>query len=207
VVFFPFFAAAQGKSIDLEKLRSEALAYKMLFNYADSLEIIGKVGQVSEDVIRIAKDLNKAHPVDYFTKSSELLELRRYNDAAFLYHIGDLRYQYYNSANPNYSESNDGALLASFHSTLGQFIGYYLMSNIDNYLGILKDCTEYYITNDYLFYPKRKDPAKYQQQVDTLNKIILDLENNRATYQIVFETMRMEFNKSLDSVLGQDEKK
>lgn len=207
IAMFPYLLAAQDDGIDLEKIRSKALVYKWLFNYADSLEIIGDVGLVSDDVIQIAKHLDKGHPVDYFTKASQLLKVRKYNDASFLYHLGDLRYRYYNSANPKYIKVDDEALLSSFNSTLGQPIGYYLMSNIDNYLSILRKCAEYYVANDYLFYPKRKNAAKYKLQVDTLSKTIDNLETDRATYQVVFETMRSEFEESVDSVLAQDGQK
>ncbi len=132
----------QDNGIDLVKLEKEVMTYKRLFNYADSLTIRGDVGQISNGLIEIAKSLDKRKPVDYYLKAAEMFENGKYNDASFLYYMGDLRYRYYNSVNPKYSKSDDGALHSSFYYVLGEPLGYYLRANIDNFIGILKKCSD-----------------------------------------------------------------
>ena len=207
IYFLPILVIGQDNGIDLVKLEKEVMTYKRLFSYADSLEIRGNVGQISESTISIAKALDKQRPSDYFQKAIEMFDKRQYNDASFLYSLGDLRYRYYNSANPKYSKSNDGALLASFNYVLGEPIGYYLRSNAYNYIGLLKKCSDYLLTNDYAFYPKKKDPSKYLEQADRLNKLITDLETNKKTYQETWDKQRLDFDKTLDSFLEQVKKK
>jgi len=194
----------QNNGLDLVK---EVMTYKRLFSHVDSLQIQGNVGQISDNVISISKTLDKRRPVDYFEKAAEFMELGKYNDASFLYYLGDLRYRYYNSVNPKYSKSNDGALLASLNYALGEPIGYYLRSNVDNFVGILKKCSDYHSTNDYEFFSKKKDPSKYQEQADKLNKLIVDLETNKITYQETWDKQRLDFNKNLDSFMEQIKKK
>lgn len=207
IYLLPILAVGQDNGIDLLKLETEVMIYKGLFNYADSLTIRGNLGQISENLVAVARTLDKGRPVDYFQTAIKMLDNREYNDASFLYYLSDLRYRYYNSVNPKYSESGDGALLASFNYALGEPIGYYLRSNVENFIGILKKCSEYQLTNDYKFYSKKKDAAKYAEQAYRLDKIIVDLQNNRMTYQEAWDKQRLEYENNLDSFLEQMKKK
>jgi len=207
IYFLPILVLGQDNGIDHVKLEKEVMTYKRLFSYADSLQIRGDVGQISENVLSISRTLDKRKPVDFFEKAAEFMDLGKYNDASFLYYLGDLRYRYYNSVNPKYSKSNDGALLASFNYALGEPIGYYLRSNVDNFIGILKKCSDYQLTNDYEFFSKKKDPSKYLEQADRLSKVIIDLETNKKTYQETWDKQRLDYNKNLDSFLEQIKKK
>ncbi|HSC39121.1 MAG TPA: hypothetical protein VLD19_14665, partial [Chitinophagaceae bacterium] len=91
---------------------------------------------MSDDVFRLADSLDKIHPAGYFMKAGELMKKMQLNEAAFLYFVGNLRFRYYNAANPGYQASGEGALLASLRSVLGEPIGLYLKTNIDNFIAI-----------------------------------------------------------------------
>lgn len=197
----------QDNGVDLVKLEKEVMTYKKLFNQADSLAIRGNVGQISDGLIEVAKSLDKRKPVDYFLQAAEMFDKGRYNDASFLYYVGDLRYRYYNSVNPKYSKSDDGALHSSFNYVLGEPVGYYLRANVDNFIEILKKCSDYQSTNDYHFYSKKKDLNKYLEQADKLSKTIADLETNKKTYQETWDKQRVDYEKNLDSFLEQIKKK
>lgn len=208
IYFLPILVMGQDNGMDLVKLEKEVMTYKRLFSHADSLQIRGNVGQISENVISSAKLLDKRKPVGYFKKAAEFMDLGKYNDASFLCYLGNLRYQYYNSVNPKYLGSNDGALFdSSFNYELNESIGYYLKSNVDNFIGILKKCLDYHMTNDYEFFPKKKDPSKYLEQADRLSKRIIDLETNKKKYQEKWDQQRLDHNKNLDSFLEQIKKK
>ncbi|HYI77483.1 MAG TPA: hypothetical protein VEW65_07660 [Chryseolinea sp.] len=194
-------------NMELLQLEAEVMIYERLFNYADSLTIRGKVGQMSEEVVEIAKTLDKGRPVEYFLTAVKMMDKGRYNDASFLYYLGDLRYRFYNSVNPKYSESHDGALLASFQNALGEPIGYYLRSNADNFILVLKKCSEYHLTNDYKFYPKKKDPTKFKKEAETLNNVIIDVEANKVKYQETWGKQRREFETNLNNILEQTKEK
>jgi hypothetical protein len=207
VCLLPTIAIGQDNGIDLVKMEKEVMTYKKLFSHADSLTIRDNVGQISDGMIEIVNSLDKRKPVDYFLKAAEMFEKGKYNDASFLYYIGDLRYRYYNSVNPKYSKSDDGALHSSFNYVLGEPIGYYLRANVDNFIGILKKCSDYQSTNDYQFYSRNKDPNKYLEQADKLSKIIADLETNRKTYQETWDKQRIDYEKNLDGYLEGIKKK
>jgi len=95
----------------------------------------------------------------------------------------------------------------SLNYALGEPIGYYLRSNVDNFIAILKKCSDYQLTNDYEFFSKKKDPSKYLEQADRLSKVIIDLETNKKTYQETWDKQRLDYNKNLDSFLEQIKKK
>lgn len=207
IFLLPALAIGQKKTNGREQLENEVMVYKRLFNYADSLPIRGKIGQVSNAVMATAKALDKSRPIAYFEKAVELVDKGDYNGASFLYHLGNLRFRYYNSSNPKYEPSGDGALLASFNYVLGEPLGYYLRSNADNFIEILKKCKSYYLANDYEFYSKEKDPVKYSEQADKMNKVITDVETNKATYQETWNSQRQEFTKNMDDLLAEGKKK
>jgi len=207
VCLLPTIAIGQNNGIDLVKMEKEVMTYKKLFNHADSLTIRGNVGQISDGLIEIAKSLDKRKPVDYYLKAAEMFEMGKYNDASFLYYMGDLRYRYYNSVNPKYSKSDDGALHSSLNYVLGEPVSYYLRANVDNFIGILKKCSDFQSTNDYQFYSKKKDLSKYLEQADKLSKTITDIETNKKTYQETWDKQRIDFENNLDSFLEQLKKK
>lgn len=62
-------------------------------------------------------------------------------------------------------------------------LGYYLRSNPDNFIGILRTCVDYYLANDYKFYSKSKNPEKYAAQAEKLKERIADMETNKLKYQ------------------------
>lgn len=158
-------------------------AIKKIYTTADSLNKLGKPFSVDSLTFKKAKMLDKQHPAKYFEEVGELLKQAKYNDAAFLYYMGLMRYRYYNSVNPNYQASGDGALAASLRYVVGEPINLYLKTNIDNFASALKFASDYYSNNDYNFYSKTENPTKYDEVVKEFSNLIKDLETNRAKYE------------------------
>jgi hypothetical protein len=201
IFLIPILTMGQNSSIDTLQIEREMMLYKRIFGSADSLTIRGEVGQISSEVIATVKLLDKKRPVSYFEKAAELIEKGQYNDASFLFYVGNLRYRYYNSSNPKYSVSGDGALLTSFHYLLGEPLGYYLRSNADNFIGLLQKSVDWHLTNDYEFYSRKKDPFKYTEQTDKLIGQIADIETNKAAYQETWKQQRLERIVDMDIIL------
>ena len=57
--------------------------------------------------------LEKQHPSGFFEKFFEYLEKDKYDECAFLYFLGNVRYTYFNLTNKKYEPSGDGALSCS----------------------------------------------------------------------------------------------
>lgn len=206
IVTIPFWSAGQVNE-DFENFSREIRTYKKLARYADSLKSIGAVGQLSNGLKNTTDSLDKLPPKGYYEKVFKLMDSGNYNDASFLFYLGNLRYGYYNLTNPNYSKSNDGALLASFNYVLGEPLTYYLKVYPDNYIEILKKSLNWYLVNDYPFCTKAKDPKGYTDQSDKLGNAIKDLEKNKTTYQATWDKEREELNKTFDNALEQMKKK
>jgi hypothetical protein len=107
----------------------------------------------------------------------------KFDDAAFLYYLAILRYKYYNSANPKYVASGDGALLASLKNMAGETINMYLKTNIDNFVAVMKASGDYFANHDYPFYPRAQSPANYDTAWTIYTVLINNIETNREKYR------------------------
>jgi len=177
--------------------------YKRLYTTADSLNKLGKPFSVDSTTIQTAKMLDKQHPAKYFETVGELFKQGAYNDAAFLYYLGVLRYRYYNSANPKYQASGDGALAASLQYVAGEPINLFLKTNINHFLSVLKSASDYYSKNDYDFYSRTKDTAKYEKVVEGFSSLIKDLETNRAKYEKEWNEERKMMVENIDKAIDE----
>ena len=175
--------------------------YKNLYHCSDSLNKKGPIWELSDDVFRLADSLDNIHPAGYFIKAGELMGKMQLNEAAFLYFVGYLRFRYYNAANPGYKNNDDGALLASYYSVPGEPIGWYLKTNIDNFIAILKKSVDWYSNHNYLFFPASKNPGKFAQPSNDLAKQTDDLIKNKEKYKSEWEQERIEFEKQIDAAM------
>lgn len=180
--FFILLISFSCYSQDKEQDPKDNIYYK-LYNSADSLKIPGKIGKINPATYRIADSLDALHPTAYYEKAADYLGKSKFNDAAFLYFVGNSRYKYFNSVNPDYQASGDGALKTALGAMLGEPIGMYLKTNIDNFISILKSSAEYYSVNNFKYYSKEKDVEKFELVSNNLLKQISDLQKNRKKYE------------------------
>ena len=152
--------------------------FKNILQKGDS---ISKIEMDTIQLFKVVNKLDKKHPAQYFDEMANYLNEEKFNEAAFLFYLGRMRYKYYNSANPKYQASNDGALLASLTMVLGEPINLYCRINPDNYVSILLLTREYFKNNDYKFYSKKKNEIKYNDQINSVNKLIETIENEKLT--------------------------
>ena len=177
--------------------------YKNLYQTADSLNKIGHLFSVDSLTFQNAKQLDKEHPAKYFEKAGELFKNSKYDDAAFIYYLGLLRYRYYNTVNPKYQASGDGALAASLQYVFGETINLYLKTNIDNFKSVLQFSSDYYAKNDYTFYSKKKNLEKYNQLIESYSSVIKDLETNRTKYQKEWDDEKKMMIENIDKSIDE----
>ena len=175
--------------------------YKNIYNAGRSLEQSGIIGQLDEHVFRVADSLDQHAPIGYFDKSGDYLKNQKYNEASFLYFLGTSRYRYYNASNPQYQESDDGALLGSMLVSMGEPINTYLKLNIDNFISILESALLYYQSKDYNYYSKEKDLEKYEMQVRIKSNTIEDLKTNKVKYERKWKKESKKMEKLVDQAI------
>lgn len=73
--------------------------------------------------------------------------------------------------------------MSSFKYIIGECINLYLKTNVDNFVSVLKASGDYFAKNDYAFYPKAKNPAKYDTLATGYAALIKDLETNKEKYR------------------------
>jgi len=196
----------QNNQLDYENIRIELLRNKKLIQYADSINKLGQIGILSNEVLKILETLDKQHPAGFFQKAGTYLELLQPNEASFLYYTGYLRYKYYNSANPEYQIGNDGALFASLMTALQEPLTLYLRSNIDNYIEILKKSSDWHLNHEYTFFSRAKNQEKYFEQTNKIKSLISDLETNKSKRQLEWATEQKAYLNNLDSIIAQVDK-
>lgn len=178
---FPHIINAQNEEINL---------YKSILKKGDS---ISKTKVDTIQIFKIANKLDKKHPSQYFDEMANYLKIEKYNEAAFLFYLGQMRYKYYNAANPKYQPGNDGALLASLKIVLGEPINLYTRINADNFINILALSKQYYKDNDYKFYPKKKDEEKYNVQIKNVDELIKTIENEKLSLETKWKEERQKY--------------
>ena len=167
--------------------------YKELYQQADLLKTKKMIGVLDPNIYKVADSLSKMHPTGFFKSSSQYFGLRKFNEAAFLYYLGYFRYKYYNSSNPNYKPTGDGALASSLLSVLGEPIKMYLHANIENFISLLNSTNEYLKTHDYPFYPKERNIEKYNLQLTNAASVLEDLKTKKKAYKKEWKKEREEF--------------
>lgn len=187
--------------------QKELAAYKNNYRIADSLNALGKINRFDTAIFKVADSLNYCHPVGYFQVAAELMSKSKFNEAAFLYYLGNLRFRYYNSVNPDYEPSGDGALFSSLKNVMGDPINMYQRINIDNFISVLKRVTKYASENDYKYYSREKNIEKYNSITEKWNNQIVDLETNKEKYSTQWNSDRIEFEKKIDLLIEENKRK
>lgn len=191
-----FFLIISIISNSLTAQNQELNLFKNILLKGDS---ITKVEMDTIQLFKVANKLDKKHPSQYFDEMANYLNEEKFNEAAFLFYLGRMRYRYYNSANPKYQASNDGALLASLSMVLGEPINLYCRTNANNFIRILSVTKEYFKNNDYKFYSKKKNEIKYDEQINSVNKLIQTIESEKLTLE---EEWKKELEKYMELYQG-----
>ena len=179
--------------------QNEIELYKRIYKTADSLKAIGK--NTTIDTVSLYKkinDLDKKNPTVFFEATGNYLTASKFNEAAFIYYLGVMRFRYYNSVNPDYKASGDGALLNSLQYVMGEPINMYLKTDIDNFIAIIKLTVSYYENNDFTFFSREKNIEKYNAQIKSYNNLISELEEKKEIYREQWDTESKTMKDNID---------
>lgn len=169
--------------------------YKKIYKTADSLKAIGKENYVEFDSLFIkVKELEKKHPYSFFEAVDECMLKSKFNEASFIYFVGLMRFNYYNSVNPDY---NDNKLLNTYKDTYGGYLVHYLRTNADNFIKILQMSIDYYINNDFAFFSKNNDIERFNMEINPFNEYLKDLKTNKDKYLVLWKAERIKIEEDL----------
>jgi hypothetical protein len=179
--------------------QNELELYKRIYKTADSLKSIGQISSIdTTSLFTKAKMLDKKHPIDFFEASGKFLTKSKFNEAAFMYYLGLMRFRYYNSVNPDYQASGDGAILLSLKYVLGEPINRYLHTDFDNFIFIIRLTVSYYSHNDFKFFSKDKYEEKFNDQIKSYNDQLLEVEANKEKYKEQWASERKTMQENID---------
>jgi len=181
---------------DTDSLKTNPLTEaKLLFIKTDSVKKLNKTFKLDDKFRTVLSELEKQHPLHFFEKSAIYFKICKYDESAFLYHLGVLRYNYFNLTNKDYQASGDGALFESLKYETGENVSIYLKNYIDKFIEILKLVDEYVKTNDYSFHSKTINLKQYNEL--EYSKLINNLQKNKAKF---IDEWTNERNKMLDTI-------
>jgi hypothetical protein len=178
--------------------QDELKLYKNIYTTADSLIKSGQIKDIDSTIFRTANNLDKGHPSNFFVTAGELLSESKFNEASFIYYLGLLRYRYFNSVNPDFQASEDGALLASMKYVMGEPINMYLKTDVENFVSIINLSVDYYESNDFLFYSKMKSEQKFTKQAEGYKELVIELDTNKKKYSTQWNEEKDQMKKNID---------
>lgn len=188
--------------------QNELELYKRIYRTADSLKAIGQISAIDTTLLFTnAKMLDNIHPSGFFETSGEFLTQSKFNEAAFVYYLGLMRFRYYNSANQDYQASGDGALLGSLKYVFGEPINMYLRTDIDNFIFIIRITVSYYSNNDFKFFSKDKNEEKFNAQIKSYNDLLIELETDKEKYMEEWAKERKTMEEDIDKMIEEQKNK
>lgn len=196
IVFSLFINSVYGQIKQINEM-------KKLYSKSDSLKKISKPFVISQDFKLILIDLEKEHPAKFFEKFNECLAEDKFDECSFLYHLGVLRYSYFNSTNKKYEPSGDGALFASLKYMTGEIISIYLKNDIDKYIEILNSVDEYVAKNDYTFHSRKINTKKYNEL--KFDDLVKNLTTNKNKFSEEWATEKKEMLVNLEKMIEEYE--
>lgn len=168
----------------------EVNLFKNILKKGDS---ISKTKIDTVQIFKITSKLDKKHPSQYYDEMANFLSAEKYNEAVFLFYLGQMRYKFYNSVNPKYQPSNDGALFASLKMVLGEPINLYARTNSENFIRILTLVKDYYKNYDYKFYPKKNNVEKYDAQIKNIEELIKIIQDEKSSLETSWNEERKKY--------------
>lgn len=177
----------------------DILEMNNLYAKTDSIKALKNPFSISEEFKLKLTELERQHPSQFFEKFYEYINEDKFDESSFLYHLGVIRYSYYNSTNKNFEASGDGALFPSLQYITGEMISIYLKNDIDKYIEILDAVDSYAEKNDYTFHSKNIDLKKYNELKFT--ELIKNLSDNKNKLKDEWSIEREEMKDYLSTAL------
>ena len=181
----------------MERKKTYLLKYEKIIDSISKTKIVGVFDSL---IFKTTDTLDYFPPGYYFTRSRDLIDQYKLNEASFLFYLGTMRYMYYNATNPAFKKSEDGAFFSAIRHQLSDVLFKYLRANIDNYIAILQKSVDWYIKNDFHYYSRNKSEINYIKQSDKTISLIDELKKNKDHYIIQWKEEPEKMKEKSDSI-------
>ncbi len=121
---------------------------------------------VSAEAIGKAQEAETDHPSGFYTSVGVYMDKEAYEDAGFLFYLGQLRYRYFLACYPDHDDER--AIFATLHNLHSAKLDSVLMEDQSKYAELLDAVIQYSEHQDYFFCPKSKNKQAYQETVGSL---------------------------------------
>lgn len=164
--------------------------FTAFYKTCDSLNKLKNNPEIEKGLLQQLNQLDKKIPYHFFEEALNLIEKNQFQEAAICYQVGAIRQSYYMEVNSNYAPNDNWMVAESMKSVSGKQLLLYLKSNFDNYLKVLDLSIGYCEKNDYQFSSKLIYPDKYQNAINKLKDLKVDILKNKEQYKKDWEAER-----------------
>ncbi len=119
------------------------------------------------------------HPSNYLTLASELLKRNKFDEAAFWYYVGRIRYKAYLRSQPDLIGSEESAFFAAMDMGLGYSINPYLREDKNRLVKIVSKSLKWHKKKQNGFTPKSKFSGIYKEIENDLESFLNDVKDGR----------------------------
>jgi len=169
------------------------------------------VGKMDPSVFKTAAYLDQFHPYYYLPVSLILLQNAKFNEAAFLLHLGQLREAYFTYGNPWANDLfsqpiNQMVSQFIYRNKSGEDIADYSKEDYDNdsYAQLKQKVLNYYMANEHQYAkPRAEDMDQYKRQIANAREEIGRLYTSRAEQMINNDN---EDNEDYEAALAENTK-
>ncbi|WP_373542600.1 hypothetical protein [Chamaesiphon sp.] len=143
---------------------------------------------IDRNTSEVEAKLPSAHPTAYYLYAQKLYQAGRRDDAVFWFYVGQLRYRFHLSANPNLPQDGDPAIFASLNATLGQEINEYAGGDPVTWVAAIDRALKWDLNSPNYFTSKQQFNPKY-------TAIRTGLMELKQTIQAQAEEIRLQRSK------------
>ncbi|MDI1255042.1 MAG: hypothetical protein PSV16_02995 [Flavobacterium sp.] len=173
-------------SLNLQAQDEPTGVYRNIYKCSDSIRSNKLTGKVSQKAMNTADSLNNYHPKAYFLKTVDLLMQSNYNDAAYIFLLGEMRMDYYGLFTKYDKDFYD------FHHTVKDPVYMFLRSNIDNFIALLKLSAAYNRQHDYAYKSGKLKPENYKESGAIQDRMATQFHINKAYFENMWLRERKE---------------
>jgi hypothetical protein len=165
--------------------------YVKFYSYSDYIKSNKKEGELNRIVLDITAKLNSQLPQKYIDEAVVLLNKGQFNEASYIFILGEMRWKYYSNffkfTTEEYDKKNE------IESTINAF----LRSNVRNFAAIINKASQYHLANDYIFCSRKKKPLYYDEAAGFYKRLGNQIVINEAYFANMWSKERRDFENEI----------
>ena len=179
------FTVSHLKKASAQEHNKNKEPFEVFYKRADSINKAQPNLKIDDSDIKKLKELDKQQPYFFFSEATGEYEFKndKYDYAAIVFYVGLIRYKYFMRVNPEYAPGEGWMICESMKQNYEDRIELYLKNNIEKYKAVLKFAIEYCTKNNYEYWQKPLDKAKFEKTIEAYTALLKELEMNKEKYE------------------------